>query len=135
MYAVVCHVDIVTGRSIRSLQDFAAPLFLPDRSSLTCSGVLRLILLITSIIGYNCIDCLVEDLIDTGHLLAAALHVARSHLVCYCHSLLLGHWCQALCFEKVNARSLHSQIRLEANEDKRSIRAEVKNLGIPLAKH
>jgi hypothetical protein len=134
MYAVVCHVNIVTGRGMRSLQDSAAPLLLPDWSCLTRSSVLRLILLITSIIGDNCVDCLVEDFVYAGHLLTAALHVARSHLVCYRHSLLLSHWCQALRFEEINASTFRSKIRLEADEDKRRVRAKVKNLGVPLGK-
>jgi hypothetical protein len=91
-----------------------------------------LVLLVTSIIGDNGIDCHIEDIVHAAHLLAAALHVSCSHLLCYSHSLLLSHRGQSLGFEEVNAGTFRSEICFETDENERSVRAEVKDLGVPL---
>jgi hypothetical protein len=44
----------------------------------------------------------------------------------------LSHRGQSLGFKEINAGSFRSEVGLEANEDKRSVRAEMENLGTPL---
>jgi hypothetical protein len=92
------------------LEDLAAPFLLSDRCSLTRSTVALLGRLITSIVGDNCIDSLFEDLVHTGHLLAAALHISCSHLPSYIHPLLLSDGRQSLGFEEIDACALCSEI-------------------------
>ncbi len=92
------------------LEDLAAPLLLSDRCCLTRSTIVLLVCLVTSVVGDNCIDSLFEDLMHTGHLLAAALHISCSHLPSYIHPLLLSNRRQSLGFEKVDACTLCSEI-------------------------
>lgn len=93
---------------------------------------MRLLLLVTPIVGDNCVDCFVEDVLDAAHLLAAAFHVSGSHLSSDRHTLLLGNRCKTLGLEKIDTGSLCSEIRLEANQDERCVGAEVQDLGVPL---
>jgi hypothetical protein len=52
--------------------------------------------------------------------------------LCYSHSLLLSHRGQSLGFEEVNAGTFRSEICFETDENEGSVRAEVKDLGVPL---
>jgi hypothetical protein len=103
-----CRYHNRSWSKVRSLEDLAAPLLLPDRCRLTSSVVL--LLLIALIIGDNCIYRYFEDLPDANHLLATALHVSCSHFSCYTHALLLGDWGQSLGLEQVDAGSFVSKI-------------------------
>jgi hypothetical protein len=91
------------------------------------------LLLVTWIVCDDYVDCFVEDLIDTSHLLAATFHVTSPHFPSDGHPLLLGDGRQALGFEKVDTASFCSKVRLETDKDKRCIWAKMQNLRIPLA--
>ena len=65
-----------------------------------------------SIIANNGEDSLLEDFIDTSHLLATTFHVEGTHLLCDGFSLLLGNRCKTLSFEHLNAGLFRSEIRL-----------------------
>lgn len=84
---------VIASHGDGSLEEFAASLFLPDTTWLSWSRLLRLLLLVTSVILDDQIDGIPEDLVDTSHFFAAALHVSRSHLLSNTHSLFLGNWC------------------------------------------
>jgi hypothetical protein len=123
------------GRGRGSLQDFAAPLLLLLHTaavSLTGWSFLRFLLLVTLVVCDNCVDGFEENLVNPSHLFAATLHVACSHLPSHCHALFLSDWGQPLGFEEVDAGTFGSKIRLETNEDKRSVGAEMKDFGVPL---
>lgn len=97
---------------IRSLQvvealakseDLAAPLLLSRYTgtaasasrgastiAVACGG---LALLVAGIVGDDCVNGLLEDLVDADHLFTAALHVAGVHLPCYALALLGGDGC------------------------------------------
>jgi hypothetical protein len=110
----------------RSLKEPAVPLPLPHASRLTpWRSFSLLLLLVTSIVCDNCVDCLVENLIDAGHVLAAAFHVTSAHLSSDSHPLLLGNGRKPLGLEKIDAGSFCSKIRLETNKDEGGIGAEV----------
>ena len=87
---------------------------------------------IPAIVGDHCVDGSLEDLVDTGHLFTAAFHVLRAHLFCNCLPLHVGHWCETLCLEHLDACLLVAEIGLETNKDKRRIRAEMEDLRVPL---
>jgi hypothetical protein len=67
-------------------------------------------LLVTSVVRNNCVYCLVEDLLDAGHLLATTFHVSSSHLSSDSHPLLLGNRGEALGFKKIDAGALCSKV-------------------------
>lgn len=94
----------------------------PQLTRWQCIG---LSLLVTSIICNYCTDCFVEYLVDTGHLLAAAFHIAGPHLPRNCHALLLGDRSKALGLKKIDAGSFCSKVGLQADENERGIRAKV----------
>ena len=100
------------GRGVRSSEESAVPLLFPHTAGgLTGSSTLRLLLLLViSIILDNNVDSFCEDLCDTSHFLATALHISRSHLLRYCHSLLLCDRCQTLCLEELDAGSFCSKV-------------------------
>ena len=89
-------------------------------------------LLVTPIIGDDDVNGCCEDLVDSSVLLAATLHISRSHLPSYVHALLLGDWRQSLGLEEVDTGALVSEIRLEATEDEWGVWAEMQDLGVPL---
>lgn len=80
---------------------------------------------IPAVVGDNGHYGLFENLVDAAHLFAAALHVLGAHLLAYGETLLRRHGGQALGLEHVDARLLVSQVRLETDEDKRRVGAEV----------
>lgn len=71
-------------------------------------------------------------LVYAAHLLAAALHISRTHLLCDGQALFLGNWGEALGLEEINASAFGAEVRLEANENEWGVRAEMENFGIPL---
>lgn len=85
-----------------------------------------------TVVGNHCYDSLLEDLVDSVHFLAAALHVLGVHLTCHLHALLAGHRSQALGLEHVDTGLLVAEIGLEAHEDERCVGTEVQNFGVPL---
>lgn len=113
-YAIIARVDIVIIRGGRSSEESAVALLLLDDgvlcslSTRTTSYDLWLLSLITPIIGDNGIDCLLEDLIDTTHLLAATLHVSCSHLARNVEALFLCNGSQSLGLEKIDTGALVS---------------------------
>lgn len=74
----------------------------------------------------------VEDLVDSAHLFAAALHVGRTHTLRYGSSLFGRHWRETLRLEEIDAGLLVTEIRLEAEEDDGRCRTEVEHFWIPL---
>ena len=117
----------LNGRRRRSLQESAVPLlsFHTAGVGLAGSSLRLLLLLVALVICDDCVDCVVEDLVDSVHLLATALHITRSHLLGNGHALFLRNGGESLSFEEVDACTFASKIGLQANEDKRSVRAEV----------
>lgn len=69
------------------------------------------------IIGDDNVDGPFEDLVDTAHLFATALHVERAHFLRDLLALLFCDGCEALRLEQVDAGSLRAEVRLEAYED------------------
>lgn len=61
--------------------------------------------------GHYSVHCQLEDRVHAAHLFAAALYVRCVHPASHCLALLRRDWCQALCFQKLNARSLVAQVR------------------------
>ena len=118
----------------RSLQESAIPLLLLHttaiRLSRSCPELM--LLLISLVICDNRVDCFIEDLVNTSHLFTTAFHITCSHLPSYGHSLLLSDRGQALGFEEVDACAFGSKIGLEANKEKRSVRAEMEDFRVPL---
>ena len=96
-----------------------------------CSGSL-LHLEILAVIGHNCQEGTLEDLLNALHLLAAALHVLCSHLLRNSQALLSGDRSEALRLEHVDACLLVTQVRLQAHQDERGVWAKVEHFGIPL---
>lgn len=82
--------------------------------------------------GDDCQDGLLKNLLDTRHLLAAALHVLRAHLASHREALLCRHGRQALGFEHFDARLFVAQVGFEAHEDEGRVGAEVEDFGVPL---
>jgi hypothetical protein len=81
----------------------------------------------------NCLsDGEVEDLVDTGHLLTAALHVVGTHLLSYRFALLGSDRSQTLCPEEVDAGLLVAEVGLETNQNNGGGGAEVQDLWVPL---
>lgn len=89
-------------------------------------------LCISSIVGDDCEDGALKNLIDSSHLFAAALHVLGIHLFGDHHALLGGDRGEPLGFQHVDARLLVTEIRLQAHQDERCVRAEMKYLRVPL---
>lgn len=89
---------------------------------------------VSAVVGDNGEDGALKDLVDAEHLLAAALHVLGVHLLGDGAPLLRGDGRQALRLEHVDARSLVTQVRFEADEDERRVWAKVENFGVPLQK-
>lgn len=87
---------------------------------------------IPPVVGDDCDDGLLKDLVDTLHLLAAALHVLGVHLRSDGHALLAGDGGEALGLEHVDAGFLKAQVGLEADENQGGVGAEVKDFGVPL---
>ena len=87
---------------------------------------------IPTIVGHDGEDGLFEDLVDAAHLLATALHVLGAHLLGHGETLLRRHGGEALGLEHVDAGLLVTEVGLEADEDKGSVGAEVKDFGVPL---
>lgn len=114
-----------------ALQKSAIPLLLlhhhPARSAL---GGLRCV---PPVAGHNDLDCLLEDLVDAAHLLAAALHVSCAHLLGDGHALLLGDGGEALRLEEVDAGALGAEVGLETDEHEGGVRAEMEDFGVPLS--
>lgn len=65
--------------------------------------------------SYSGVDCHIEDLMNTSHLLAAALDVCCTHLLCDTLALLRRYWRQTLRFEKIDACALGTEIGFEAD--------------------
>lgn len=122
----------VRGR--KSLQESAVSLFLFHATavSLTRWPSLGFLLLIAFVVCDDCVDSFGEDVVNPAHFFTAALHIAGTHLSRNGHSLLLSDRGQSLGFEEVDTGSFCSKIRLEADEDERSIWAEMENFGVPL---
>lgn len=99
------------------------------RSTAVCQrlGLERL-----AVVGHHRQDGALKDLLDALHLLAAALHVLRTHLLGHGQPLLRGDGREALCLEHVDARLPVAQVRLEADEDEGRVGAEVQDFGVPL---
>lgn len=113
-----------------ALQKAAIPLLLlhhhPARSTL------RGLRCVPPVAGHDDLDCLLEDFVDAAHLLAAALHVSRAHLLGDCHALLLGDGGEALGLEEVDTGALGAEIGLETNEHEGGVWAEMEDFGVPL---
>ena len=62
------------------------------------------------VVSHDGQDRLLEDFLDACHLLAAALHVARAHLLGDRQALLRRDGRQALCLEHLDARLLVAQV-------------------------
>ena len=101
-----------------------------SRATSTAGGCLHLE--VFPVVGDNGQDGLFEDLFYACHLFATTLHVLGAHLLCDGKALLGGDGGEALGLEHINTCLLVTQIRLQAHEDKRRVRAEVENLGVPL---
>lgn len=56
--------------------------------------------------AHGCVNCELKHPVNTPHLLAAALHIDGTHLLCDCLALLRGHRGQALGFEEVDTSAL-----------------------------
>lgn len=119
-YSRASHHKIVTSHGVRSSKDLAAPL-LPPRDPRTAAAASRgcwaspvacgcLPLLVAGIVCYDCVDGLLEDLVDADHFFTAALHVAGVHLPRYAHALLGGDGCETLGFEEVDTGAFRAEI-------------------------
>ena len=87
---------------------------------------------VAAVVSHDDVDGLIKDLIDTAHLLTAALHVLGAHLLGHCHALVHCYGCQALRLQHLDACFLMPQVRLQAHQNQGCVRAEMKDLGIPL---
>lgn len=99
------------------------------RRAASTTTVLRDIVIATS---DRSVDGRLEDLMHAVHLLGRAFHVHCAHLLSDGTALLLCDWCQALCFQQLDACSFVSQIGFEAAEDDWCGWTEVEDFGIPL---
>lgn len=97
-----------------------------------CASVCHLRLEGFPVVGDDGQDGPLKDLLDALHLLTAALHILRAHLLRDGQALLRRYRREALRLEHVDARLLVAQIRLEADEDERCVWAEVEDFGVPL---
>lgn len=124
---VVGHVSIVlvAGRVVKSLEKSTVPLLLPHTAGQTRWRGFIGTLLVALIVCNNGVNGVVEDVVDSRHLLAAAFHIASSHLLSDSHPLFFGDGCQSLCFEEINTGSFCSKIRLESHEDEGCVGAEM----------
>lgn len=104
----------------------------PPESTTRGSGGSSLGLEHLTIVGDYRQDGAFKDLLDALHLLAAALHVLRAHLLGNGEALLRSHGRETLRLEHVDTRLLVAQVRLEADEDQWGVRAEMQNFGVPL---
>lgn len=87
---------------------------------------------VSAVIGDYCENGALKNLVDTEHLLAAALHVLRIHFLRNGQALLRRYGREALRLKHVDACSLVAEVGLETNEDQGRIWAKVKHFGIPL---
>ena len=78
------------------------------------------------------VDCRLEDVVDTVHFFAAALHVHGAHFLCDCLALGRGDGCETLGLEEIDAGALVAEIGLETDEDDGCCWAEVEDFRIPL---
>lgn len=118
--------------NITRLQNLAASLLLLGRSWYRSLAITRVVnigtggrLLVSLVVGDNCENGALENLVDTSHFFAAAFHVLSTHLLGDGHALFRRDWRQALGLEHVNTCSLVAQIRLETDKNKRRVRAKV----------
>ena len=82
--------------------------------------------------SHSNIDCSIEDLVHTTHLLRRALHVQSTHFLRNSLALCLCDWGQTLCFEELDTLAFMSEVGFEAAEDYGCGWAEVEDFGVPL---
>ena len=70
-----------------------------------------------AIVGHDRQDGALKNLLDALHLLAAALHILRAHLLGHRQPLLRRYRGEPLRLEHVDARLLVAQVGFEADED------------------
>lgn len=87
---------------------------------------------VSAVVGDDCENGAVKDLVHAEHLLAAALHVFGVHLLRDGAALVGGDGGEALRLEHVDAGSLVAEVGLQTNKDERRVRAEVEDFGVPL---
>lgn len=98
----------------------------------TLLGPSVLLLLHLDLAAHSSVDSQLEEIVDTVHFLARALHIRRAHLSRDTRALLASYRGQPLGFEHVDAGFLVAEIGFEADEDERCSLAEMEDFRIPL---
>lgn len=117
-----------------ALQQLAWPFlrFLRLSSNILLDLLLLFLLSHLDLVPYRSVHRELKHIVDTLHLFAAALYICGTHSHCNSLALVRRYGCQALCSEKINTSAFRAKVGFETDKDKRSCRAEVKNLGVPL---
>lgn len=122
------HICIFVASCSHSLpsQNPACPLLL----MFTSSG--RQMLLIARVICHHNVDCFGKEFQHSCKLFATTFTIKRTHSSRNVFALFHCDWCESLRPEEVYTRLFLTQVRLESNQHKWRVRAEVEDLRIPL---